>query len=615
MVDGYVGFGAASADGRELRAGGGVFGGGSSVGRTVGGRVPGWAGELAIGASRVGEAAARSGSGTQGADESQPAPSAAHGRCDQHGAGGQLDGHGQADSGQGRSWVATGQVESGGGVADDGLAGAPGHMTDHGQTGRGGQPRGDVEQNHRGQARTAGGWPPRIHGQLPGRGQGDAGRSVNGGNPAQVVAGRLDGRQSGNGGGKIEGGGQVDGGHPRDSWRDTWRMAGGQPMGGGQHADRGRLVEGSWVVDGTGRGQAGWLVADGSSRNADHSRPDQPGDLGAGGRAAGGDPSSTGGGRTVPGNGPGERARPGDSGNAVHLMGEQLQAGGRPQVDGRWKGGCAAADESVGGHAQAGERSDPSEHSDTGGQPEARAAGQFRADNTGKPNPGGDEPSESTSIAELFGDRRELARRYADLLADTGVSHGLIGPKEGDRVWQRHILNCAVLSELIEPNARVLDMGSGAGLPGIPLALARPDLEITLLEPLERRVDWLRSVLDELALPVAVARGRAEERSIRKQWSGADVVTARAVAPLARLTGWALPLLRPGGRLLAIKGASAAAEVIRDRAAVHGFGGSAPYVVQCGGTHVDPPTTVVVVELTGSQVNLRGTRRMGGRQR
>lgn len=223
------------------------------------------------------------------------------------------------------------------------------------------------------------------------------------------------------------------------------------------------------------------------------------------------------------------------------------------------------------------------------------------------------EPSADGSA--LFGDRIEVARRYAALLADTGVAYGLIGPNEGDRVWERHLLNCAVLSELIEPHARVLDLGSGAGLPGIPLALVRPDLEVVLLEPLARRVDWLRGVLDDLGLPVVVVRGRAEDAAIRRRWGGADVVTARAVAPLARLAGWALPLLRPGGRLLAMKGESAHDEVIRDRAAVRGFGGSTPRVVQCGRTHVEPPTTVVIVELSRRPANLRRARRTGGRQR
>lgn len=219
------------------------------------------------------------------------------------------------------------------------------------------------------------------------------------------------------------------------------------------------------------------------------------------------------------------------------------------------------------------------------------------------------------SAAELFGERLPIARRYAELLADTGVTHGLIGPREGERVWERHVLNCAVLVELIEPGARVLDMGSGAGLPGIPLAIARPDLEIVLLEPMARRVDWLRAAVEELALSATVARGRAEEPAVRREWSGADVVTARAVAPLSRLAGWGLPLLRTGGRMLAIKGVSAESEVARDRAAVRDFGGSAPSVVQCGGTHVDPPTTVVVVERTAARVGSRSGKSTRGRQR
>ncbi|MBO0849938.1 MAG: 16S rRNA (guanine(527)-N(7))-methyltransferase RsmG [Pseudonocardia sp.] len=216
------------------------------------------------------------------------------------------------------------------------------------------------------------------------------------------------------------------------------------------------------------------------------------------------------------------------------------------------------------------------------------------------------------SAAEvLFGDRIDQAARYVELLADTGVTHGLIGPREGERIWERHVLNCAVLTELIEPQARLLDIGSGAGLPGIPLALARPDLEIVLLEPLARRVDWLRAAVHELGLLVTVVRGRAEEREVRREWRGADVVTARAVAPLARLAGWALPLLRTGGRLLAVKGESASDEVMRDRAAVRGFGGSVPRVVQCGGAHVDPPTTVVVIERLASRFGARTRRGQG----
>lgn len=200
------------------------------------------------------------------------------------------------------------------------------------------------------------------------------------------------------------------------------------------------------------------------------------------------------------------------------------------------------------------------------------------------------------AASTLFGDRLPLARRYAEHLATTAVERGLVGPREASRVWERHVLNCAVVGELVETGARVVDIGSGAGLPGIPLALARPDLRIVLVEPLARRVEWLAEVLGELDLDVAVERGRAEETVVRRRWEGADVVTARAVAPLARLAGWALPLLRPGGRLLALKGASAAEEVARDATAVRRAGGGRPAAVRCGVGVVDPPTTVVVIE-------------------
>ena len=153
-----------------------------------------------------------------------------------------------------------------------------------------------------------------------------------------------------------------------------------------------------------------------------------------------------------------------------------------------------------------------------------------------------------------------------------------------------------MVADLIPDEARVLDIGSGAGLPGIPLALARPDLRIVLVEPLARRVEWLRIVLDDLDLPIEVERGRAEDTLVRKRWEGADVVTSRAVAPLHRLTAWCLPLVRPGGMMLAVKGISAPAEVERDARAVAAFGGGFPRIESCGIGIVDPPSTVVVVE-------------------
>jgi 16S rRNA (guanine527-N7)-methyltransferase len=196
----------------------------------------------------------------------------------------------------------------------------------------------------------------------------------------------------------------------------------------------------------------------------------------------------------------------------------------------------------------------------------------------------------------VFGERLPLAERYAEHLATTGVEWGLVGPREASRVWERHILNCAVVADLIPPAARVLDIGSGAGLPGIPLALARPDLRVVLVEPLARRVEWLRAVLADLELPVEVERGRAEDTPIRRRWEGADVVTSRAVAPLHRLAAWCLPLVRPGGMMLAVKGMSAPAEVERDARAVAASGGGIPRIETCGVGIVDPPSTVVVVE-------------------
>ena len=211
--------------------------------------------------------------------------------------------------------------------------------------------------------------------------------------------------------------------------------------------------------------------------------------------------------------------------------------------------------------------------------------------------------------ASIFGDRLALAQRYAAHLVGSGVERGLLGPREAPRIWERHILNCAVVAELLPDGARTVDIGSGAGLPGIPLVLARPDLSVVLVESLARRVDWLREVVEDLGLPVTVERGRAEDSGVRTRWEGADVVTARAVAPLARLAGWALPLLRPAGTLLALKGRSAETEVARDAVAVRKLGGNEPRIVRCGTELVDPPSTVVVVE------RARGTGRRPGRPR
>lgn len=159
-----------------------------------------------------------------------------------------------------------------------------------------------------------------------------------------------------------------------------------------------------------------------------------------------------------------------------------------------------------------------------------------------------------------FGERIELLERYAAILAGPGVIRGLLGPREVPRLWDRHILNCAVAADVPRGGDRVADLGSGAGLPGLVVAALRPELEVVLIESLARRSEFLAEAVAELGLAnVSVHRGRAEE--CRELRGGFDIVLARAVAPLARLLPTALPLLRPGGRLLAFKGASAQDEV------------------------------------------------------
>jgi 16S rRNA (guanine527-N7)-methyltransferase len=223
-------------------------------------------------------------------------------------------------------------------------------------------------------------------------------------------------------------------------------------------------------------------------------------------------------------------------------------------------------------------------------------------------------PAPPPEASRLFGARLPVAQQFVELLVGPAVERGVLGPHEAPRIWERHILNCAVLEELIPAASRVLDLGSGAGLPGIPLALARPDLEIALLEPMARRFTFLTEVVDELELPVRLHRGRAEEPSVRQRCGGQDVVAVRAVAPLGRLAVLAMPLLRPSGVLLAIKGESAEVELARDRAAVRAAGGS-PRLARCGVGRVDPPTRVVVVEKLHGGARERSRSRPGRRRR
>ncbi len=169
-------------------------------------------------------------------------------------------------------------------------------------------------------------------------------------------------------------------------------------------------------------------------------------------------------------------------------------------------------------------------------------------------------PPPPESARELFGERLSVAVTYAARLADDGVVRGLIGPREVPRLWERHLNNCGRLAPELAAGDRVADVGSGAGLPGLVLAILRPDITVTLIEPMLRRATFLQEAVEALALPtVSVRRDRAEDT--RDLVGTFDVVTARAVAPLDKLVGWTVPLLRPGGRLLAMKGSSAPDEL------------------------------------------------------
>ncbi len=196
---------------------------------------------------------------------------------------------------------------------------------------------------------------------------------------------------------------------------------------------------------------------------------------------------------------------------------------------------------------------------------------------------------ETVGATEYFGDDLSLINRYVDLLKTLGIDRGLIGPREAPRLWERHILNCAVVTPRIPVDATVADVGSGAGLPGLVWAIARPDLHVTLIEPLLRRTTFLTEVVDELGLTnAAVVRGRATDVA-----DVFDVVTARAVADLGKLGQWCLPLVRPGGVLLALKGESVADEVTMWTEALRRDGATDIVVTSYG--DVETPTTVVEV--------------------
>jgi len=210
-------------------------------------------------------------------------------------------------------------------------------------------------------------------------------------------------------------------------------------------------------------------------------------------------------------------------------------------------------------------------------------------------------PPELMAAAEAyFGPRLRLAGRYAQSLGTDAVVRGLIGPREADRLWDRHILNCAAIAPAMPSDAQVIDVGSGAGLPGVVLAIARPDLHVTLVESLTRRTAYLDEIVESLDLAdrVIVVRARAEDvaaNALMFHVKPADVVTARAVAPLDRLAGWCLPLARIGGRLVALKGTTASDEVAAHAGAVARLGGSPPIVREYGAGLLPDPTTIVEI--------------------
>jgi 16S rRNA (guanine527-N7)-methyltransferase len=200
-----------------------------------------------------------------------------------------------------------------------------------------------------------------------------------------------------------------------------------------------------------------------------------------------------------------------------------------------------------------------------------RASGQPGGPANRGPGARGRAPVAPAAAARIFGTALPAAERYVARLADDGVTRGLIGPREVPRLWERHVLNSAAVAEAVPQGARVVDVGSGAGLPGIPLGLARPDLSMTLVEPMARRVEFLEEAVAELEQGLdgdtaagsrwRVVRGRAEDRSVVGAVGAVDVVTARAVAPLPRLVGWCRGLMRPGTQLVALVGARALEEL------------------------------------------------------
>lgn len=210
------------------------------------------------------------------------------------------------------------------------------------------------------------------------------------------------------------------------------------------------------------------------------------------------------------------------------------------------------------------------------------------------PSSPADTPSAPEVARGVFSDALPTASAYADLLATEATVRGLIGPREVPRLWERHLVNCALVTDLVPEGATVCDIGSGAGLPGLVMAIRRPDLAVTLVEPLLRRTAFLEEAVERLGLAsVEVVRARADALHGLRTF---DVVTSRAVAPMERLAGWSLPLVRSGGLFLAMKGSSVQGELESAARGIRLRGGHLDRVVVLGTGLLDPPVRVVRIE-------------------
>ena len=208
--------------------------------------------------------------------------------------------------------------------------------------------------------------------------------------------------------------------------------------------------------------------------------------------------------------------------------------------------------------------------------------------------------AEPESAKAIFGSQIEKARAFAQKLANDSDDLGLLGPRELDKLWTRHILNSAVVAETVKAGDLVADVGSGAGLPGIPMAIALPEARFVLIEPMERRSNWMLEVIEELGLTnVEVRRARAEEVLDLKF----DIVTARAVAALDKLLRLIVPLLKPGGSLIALKGWKAAEEIEAARKLQKKLGIASFEIQICGEKFLAEPTSVVKTTLDSSKEN------------